>query len=67
MKMTLIPNLKKDFPRMNEAVYKDNQIFKVTGINVISKTVKIENEELIENIELSEYNKLKKVKNNAKS
>ena len=59
--------LKKDFPRMNEAVYKDNQIFKVTGINVISKTVKIENEELIENIELSEYNKLKKVKNNAKS
>ena len=52
---------------MNEAVYKDNQIFKVTGINVISKTVKIENEELIENIELSEYNKLKKVKNNAKS
>ena len=56
--------LKKDFPRMNEAVYKDNQIFKVTGINVISKTVKIENEELIENIELSEYNKLKKVKNN---
>ena len=59
--------LKKDFPRMNEAVYKDNQIFKVTGINVISKTVKIENEELIENIELSEYSKLKKVKNNAKS
>ena len=59
--------LKKDFPRMNEAVYKDNQIFKVTGINVISKTVKIENEELIENIELSEYNKLRKVKNNAKS
>ena len=59
--------LKKDFPRMNEAVYKDNQIFKVTGINVISKTVKIENEELIEKIELSEYNKLKKVKNNAKS
>lgn len=59
--------LKKDFPRMNEAVYKDNQIFKVTGINVISRTVKIENEELIENIELSEYNKLKKVKNNAKS
>ena len=59
--------LKKDFPRMNEAVYKDNQIIKVTGINVISKTVKIENEELIENIELSEYNKLKKVKNNAKS
>ena len=59
--------LKKDFPRMNEAVYKDNQIFKVTCINVISKTVKIENEELIENIELSEYNKLKKVKNNAKS
>ena len=59
--------LKKDFPRMNEAVYKDNHIFKVTGINVISKTVKIENEELIENIELSEYNKLKKVKNNAKS
>ena len=59
--------LKKDFPRMNEAVYKDNQIFKVTGINVISKTVKIESEELIENIELSEYNKLKKVKNNAKS
>lgn len=59
--------LKKDFPRMHEAVYKDNQIFKVTGINVISKTVKIENEELIENIELSEYNKLKKVKNNAKS
>lgn len=59
--------LKKDFPRINEAVYKDNQIFKVTGINVISKTVKIENEELIENIELSEYNKLKKVKNNAKS
>ena len=59
--------LKKDFPRMNEAVYKDNQIFKVTGINVISKTVKIENEELTETIELSEYNKLKKVKNNAKS
>ncbi len=46
--------LKKDFPRIGDQ-YKDGEdVFKVTGINVLSRTVKLENEEDVRFITLDD-------------
>lgn len=46
--------LKKEFPHIGETFEKDDAEFKVTGINIISKVVKIENEDDIRFISLEE-------------
>ena len=50
--------LKKDFPRIGETFKKDNVIYKITGINVLSRTLKIESEDDIEFVSLEEIKPL---------
>ncbi len=57
--------LKKDFPRIGETFKKGDALYKVTGINVLSRTVKIENEEEINTISLKELKEQYKGKSNA--
>ena len=57
--------LKKDFPRIGETFKKGDTLYKVTGINVLSRTVKIENEEEINTISLKELKEQYKGKSNA--
>ena len=49
-------DLKKDFPKIGETFKKDDIEYKVSGINVISRTVKIENEDGINVIPLKQLN-----------
>ncbi len=56
--------LKKDFPYMGTQFKKNDVIYKVTGINVLSRVVKLENEEDIEFVplkDLKDYQMIKKV------
>ncbi len=49
---------KKNFPQIGTIITYDKKEYKVTGINIISKTIKIENEENIDFLTLEEFNKL---------
>ncbi len=57
--------LKKDFPRIGDTFKKGDTLYKVTGINVLSRMVKIENEEEINTISLKELKEQYKGKSNA--
>ena len=55
--------LKKDFPPLGSLFEKDGQTFKLSSINVISKVVKIENQDEVRFLpldELKEYRRLQK-------
>ena len=58
--------LKKDFPHIGDIFKKDDNEFKVTAINILSRTVKIENEEEILFVPLKELKEQYKGKRNAK-
>jgi len=51
--------LKKEFPHIGDTFEKDGMDFRVSGINIISKVVKIENEEDIRFISLEELKQYK--------
>lgn len=51
--------LKKEFPRIGDIFEKDGEEFKVSGINIISRVVKIENEDDIRFIPLEELKQYK--------
>lgn len=46
--------MKKDFPNLGEMFVKNDVTYRLTGINILSRTVKIENDEDIEFISLKE-------------
>lgn len=51
--------LKKEFPRIGETYEKDGDEFKITGINIISKVIKIENQDDIRFVSLEELKEYK--------
>lgn len=51
--------LKKDFPKMGECFEKDGIEYKITGINIISKVVKLENSDDVRFISLEELKQYK--------
>lgn len=53
--------LKKDFPPLGSLFEKDGETFKLSSINVISKVVKIENQEEVRFIPLEELKEYRKV------
>ncbi len=57
--------LKKDFPKIGETFKKGETIYKVTGINVLSRMVKIESEEEINSVSLKDLREQYKGKINA--
>lgn len=46
--------MKKDFPRIGELFAYGNETFKITGLNLLSRTVKLENEEDVRFVSLTE-------------
>ena len=55
--------MKKDFPQLGELFKDHDQVFKVTGLNVLSRTVKLENQEDVRFVslpELKNYIRIKK-------
>lgn len=46
--------LKKDFPHFGDSFVKDDVRYKITGINILSRTVKLENEDDIEFVSLKD-------------
>lgn len=50
--------IKKEFPRIGETFKRGDRIFKITGINVLSRTLKIESEEDIEFVKLEDVKPL---------
>lgn len=46
--------MKKDFPRIGEMFADGNETFKITGLNLLSRTVKLENEEDVRFVSLTE-------------
>ncbi len=52
---------KKAFPAINSTVKYNNEIYKVTSFNIISKVIRIETKEDVEYIALEDFKKLKKV------
>ena len=55
--------MKKDFPKLGELFSKDDTTFKVTGLNLLSRTVKLEAEEDVRFVslkELKDYRYIKK-------
>ena len=48
---------KKKYPELGTTVYIDRKEYKITGINVISNTLKLENEEEIINLSLEDFKK----------
>ncbi len=55
--------IKKDFPKIGETFKRDDKVFKITSINVLSRTLKIESDEDIEFVSLEEVKPLLGVKN----
>lgn len=53
-------DLKKDFPHIGDTYKKDEDIYKVTGMNLLSRTIKLENDE--EDIIFLSLDELKKIK-----
>ncbi|MGI6713914.1 MAG: PSP1 domain-containing protein [Bacilli bacterium] len=51
---------KKDFPNLNYRFFHDNILYRVTAINIIKRTVRIESADTVEYLTLEEYDKLKK-------
>jgi len=52
--------IKKNFPQINTEVKYNNQKYKVTSYNILSRIIRIENQDNIEYITLDEFKKLKK-------
>ena len=55
--------LKKDMPRLGETFKKDGKIYKITGMNVLSRVIKVESEDDVEFINLEEIRPLLNKKN----
>lgn len=51
---------KKDFPTIGTTIKKDDMIYKITGYNVLSKSVRIESEDDVQFIDLEEIKRLLK-------
>lgn len=51
---------KKDFPNLNYRFYLNDVLYRVTAINIIARTVRIESADNFEYLTLEEYQKLKK-------
>ena len=52
---------KKNFPAINTNVKYNDEVYKVTSFNIISKIIRIETKENVEYISLEDFKKLKKV------
>ena len=52
---------KKNFPAINTNVKYNDEVYKVTSFNIISKIIRIETKENVEYITLEDFKKLKKV------
>ena len=52
---------KKNFPALNTNVKYNDEVYKVTSFNIISKIIRIETKENVEYITLEDFKKLKKV------
>ena len=52
---------KKNFPPINTNVKYNDEVYKVTSFNIISKIIRIETKENVEYITLEDFKKLKKV------
>lgn len=55
--------IKKDFPKIGETFKRGDKVFKITSINVLSRTLKIESDEDIEFVSLEEVKPLLGAKN----
>lgn len=55
--------IKKDFPKIGETFKRGDKVFKITSINVLSRTLKIESDEDTEFVSLEEVKPLLGVKN----
>ena len=54
--------MKKDFPQIGEQFKDGEEVFKVTGLNLLSRSVKLENQEDIRIVSLADLKNYRQVK-----
>ena len=54
--------LRKEFPKMGSRVIYNNEVYRITSMNVLTRVIKLERPDDVQFVSLEEYRKLEPVK-----